>query len=235
MLVVVAATLSSASSFAANTFTVTSTADNGSAHTLRWAITQANNTPNSGGSDVIDLSGVSGQTISVASSPLPAIMGEPVQIDGSNAVIDGTGITGPGLDLGAGSGGSYIHDLVIQNFTGDGLDVESNDNAVHNITSQKNTGYGVYVIGASSNVLDGSDILDNTEGGVRISATGSGNSVNQATFNTIGGTSLNTIAGNGNHQVYLDSFSANPLDTFANEITGNRKRSASSNSRCAFL
>jgi len=77
------------SSVQAATFTVTSLADDGSAGTLRWAMTQANS---AAGADVIEFNNSLSGTITLTSS-LPAIT-ENLTIVGlgqANLTIDGVG------------------------------------------------------------------------------------------------------------------------------------------------
>ncbi len=102
------------------TYTVTNLNDSG-AGSLRQAILNANA---NGGSDSIAF-GVSG-AINLASE-LPHITGT-VTINGVSAgvpgiVLNGGGLIANGLVLDAGSDGSTVRGLVVQNFTGDGISV----------------------------------------------------------------------------------------------------------------
>ena len=119
-----------------STFTVTDTSDSG-AGSLRQAILDSNA---SAGSSTIDFNiGTALQTIALL-SPLPDIT-VPVLIDGTSQPgyagvplidLDGTGAgTGSnGLDLAAGSRGSTIRGLVINNFSQDGILIASAGNTV---------------------------------------------------------------------------------------------------------
>ena len=118
------------------TFLVNTTADSG-AGSLRQAILDSNATP---GSNTIDFGiGTGAQTISLLSA-LPNIT-VPVLIDGTTQPgytsaplidLDGTsaGSGANGLDLAAGSGGSTIRALVINNFSGDGISITTTGNIV---------------------------------------------------------------------------------------------------------
>ena len=119
------------------TFVVNTTADSG-VGSLRQAILNSNAaTP---GPNEIDFNiGTGAQTISLISA-LPSIS-VPVLIDGTTQPgyttaplidLDGTGAgTGAnGLDLEAGSGGSAVRALVINNFTHDGILIASTGNIV---------------------------------------------------------------------------------------------------------
>ena len=118
------------------TFLVSTAADSGPG-SLRQAIVNSNAAP---GSNTIDFGiGTGAQTISLLSA-LPNIT-VPVKIDGTTQPgyttaplidLDGTsaGSSADGLDLAAGSGGSTIRALVINNFTADGILITTTGNAV---------------------------------------------------------------------------------------------------------
>jgi hypothetical protein len=187
------------------TFTVANTGDNGGVNpapfagtgTLRQAIVDSNATP---GSNTISINiGTGVQTISLQAA-LPSIT-VPVVIDGTSQPgyagsplidIDGTsaGSSATGLDLAAGSGGSTILSLVINNFGTNGISIESTGNAVQSSYIGTNAAgtaagsaamsYGVFVTGASNTIGGmtpgaGNLISGNTTNGVRLtgaSATG---------------------------------------------------------------
>ena len=120
-------------------FTVSDTSDSASdTGSLRYAITQSN--LSGPGPNTIDFAiGSGAQTISLLSALPPIAI--PVMIDGTSQpgysgtpLIDldgtsaGSGVTG--LTLAAGSDGSTIEALVINNFTGDGISVTTTDNTI---------------------------------------------------------------------------------------------------------
>jgi hypothetical protein len=126
-----AVALLAASPALAATFSVTNTGDSG-AGSLRQAIVDANT---AAGSDAISFSIAGAPPFVIAPlSALPAIT-ETVAIDGTSQpgfvagtpviVIDGAsagaGVTG--LTLAAGATGSFLRALVVNNFSGDGIDV----------------------------------------------------------------------------------------------------------------
>ena len=117
---------------------VTTVQDNGSNSnptpgSLRAAIIQANNTPNS----TIDFafsSGTSPFVINVNTNPLPSIV-QPTTIDGTTdpvVEINGLGQTFDGLTLANGSGGSAITGLTVSNFKGAGIHVQSSGDTIKN-------------------------------------------------------------------------------------------------------
>jgi hypothetical protein len=133
------------------------------------------------------------QTITPA-TPLPTIV-KPVTITGTTAegvndapliVINGgsAGSTN-GLTLAAGSSGSVIQSLVIDGFSGNGIEIESADDTVT----------GCYIGTDSTGGLIQANHL-----GISVDATGAGA--------TIGGTSAgmgNVISGNRSYGVYIDA------------------------------
>ena len=145
-----------------STFTVTDTSDS-DAGSLRQAILNSNATP---GSNTIDFNiGTGARTISLLSA-LPAIT-VPVLLDGTSQPgftgaplidLDGTGAgTGSnGLDLAAGSRGSTIRALVINNFSQAGILIGSIGDTVQGCYLGTNSAgtasgstpmtYGVYVV-----------------------------------------------------------------------------------------
>lgn len=163
------------------TYTVSSTADSG-VGSLRQTIIDANASANAGGPDVITFDiGADGsqQTINLLSALDP--ISEAVTIDGLSQygvlspsvpliVLNGAGTSGAdGLALVAGSDGSTIQGLIINNFDGDGIQVEFDDNVIAgnyigtNAAGTANQGNGVYGINinnASGNIIGGTTVLD---------------------------------------------------------------------------
>ncbi len=226
-------------------YTVTSNADSGSG-TLRDAITQANNTTS--GITAIDFAiGTSGskQTISLLSQ-LPALTANGVTINGLSQ--GGTGnttqlITLDGTNAGVGSDGillngssDIVSGLIIQNFNGFGIDVETN--ASSSTIGGTTAGEG--------NVLSGNgQAIPNSGGGVFISASGvqvQGNYIGtdisgtkaagnnnvgievQGTYDTIGGTATgarNIISGNNGGGVGITGSNVQVLGNFVGtDVTG---------------
>jgi hypothetical protein len=123
---------------------VTNTADTG-AGTLREAITDADGETNDPTWIVFNIptsdSGFSGGVWTISpTSALPGISAQ-VVLDGTTQPgyggkpiidVDGTsaGLSVDGLTLAAGSDGSTIEALVINNFTGDGISVTTTDNTI---------------------------------------------------------------------------------------------------------
>ncbi len=153
------------------TFLVSTAADSG-AGSLRQAILNSNAAP---GSNTIDFGiGTGAQTISLLSA-LPNIT-VPVLIDGTTQPgyttaplidLDGTGAgsSASGLDLAAGSGGSTIRALVIDNFAADGIVITTTGNIVQRsyigtnaagtaVGSQAMT-YGIVDTAGSNNTIGG--------------------------------------------------------------------------------
>ena len=169
------------------TYTVSSLADSG-AGSLRQAIVDANS---NGGADVIEFS-VAG-TISL-STGLDDIAG-PLTIDGSTAPgyageplvnLDGGGVSADGLKFLNGADNSSVNALMITNFTGNGIQIDSG--------------------------ADGISITGNWIGTTGTGTTGDGNSNNginvQGANTVIGGTGANqgnVITNNGNEGINLMS------------------------------
>ncbi len=164
------------------TLNVTKIEDDGSAGTLRWAINQANL---STGPDVIEFQ-VSG-TITLESE-LPAINGYAggVWINGSSApggphsiVLDGNNVTGNGLTLLESD--NEIDGLVIINFDGAGIEIQSSANKIDDnligITAANipagNGSYGVLIGGAKQGSTTSLNFIGTRNGNV-ISGNGAG-------------------------------------------------------------
>ncbi|MCP3916959.1 MAG: DUF4347 domain-containing protein, partial [bacterium] len=184
------------------TYTVTNTNDSGPG-SLRQAIIDANA---SGGTDsiVFDISAAlvdGAHTINLLSA-LPDIT-EAVTIDGTQdadfdgtpvIVLDGSG-AGAGVDgltLAAGSDGSTIKGLVINQFGGDGIQLDSGSNTivgnyigtgVGGSIDLGNTGAGINSTTGSGNRIGGTDAADrnivayNGTDGIALTGTGTGNSI----------------------------------------------------------
>jgi hypothetical protein len=226
-----AAGLASANALA-GTFSVTVTNDNGPG-SLRQALLDANANP---GPDLIrfDIGSV-GKSISPTNA-LPAIT-DPVTIDGTtqpgfggtpiielNGASAGTGTDG--LRLWA--GGTTIRGLVINRFSGDGIEIATNGNNVvegcwiglgTDGTTRRANANGIFITNSPNNTIGGATaaarniIAGNSQAGVRIENTGArGNLV----FGNLIGTDVSgTLArGNSGEGVYV------LRNAFANTIGG---------------
>ncbi|MFW5439425.1 MAG: LamG-like jellyroll fold domain-containing protein, partial [Methylophilaceae bacterium] len=191
---------------ALSTYTVTNTNDNG-ANSLRAAITSAN--ANAGFDNIVfNIPGAGTHTITLLSE-LPELtdvvlidgFSEPDYVVGTPAIeLNGNGVALDGFRLAAGSAGSTIQGFIINNFTGDGIDVDSSNNTI----------IGNWI------GLDNTGLIDqgNGEDGVDISNSG----------NTIGGTTLaerNVISGNNINGVYITGASATNNSIIGNYIGTN--------------
>jgi parallel beta-helix repeat protein len=175
---------------------------------LREAIIAANNTA---GADTInfDISGAGPHTINIATA-LPTITDQ-ITIDGSSepdfaangskpmVILDGNDIAADGLVLGSTADGSTIKGLVIRDFGGSGIQINSG--------SDNNTIAGNF-LGAITHTGDGADITEaNTGFGIRVDGSN----------NTIGGildADRNVISGNTKSGIYL-------FNSHNNTIQGN--------------
>jgi hypothetical protein len=203
---------------------------------LREAIIAANNTTNGSGPDRITfaIAGTGVHTITLASA-LPAITGA-VVIDGSTddsfaangsrpaIVLDGNGLTGDGLVLASGSGGSTIRGLVIRNFGLDGIQIDAGSNG--------NTIAGNYI--GSFNADGSAGGLGNVQDGIYV----------QSNNNIIGGATAadrNVISGNLDNGIQLRAASGNQIlgnyigtnatasNPLGNDLSGIRLSNNSSN------
>ena len=185
----------------AATYTVTVTNDSG-AGSLRQALLDANA---GGGADTIDFNIASGVTIPLATN-LPPIT-DPVTIDATTQPgwvsapiieVNGTNIGGAGQDgFKIWAGSTTIRGLVINRFTGDGIEIATNGN---NIIEGCYIGTG----------LSGTNDLGNTLCGVFIT---------NSTLNIIGGTNTsqrNVISGNNQQGVLIGG-----SNSFGNQVLGN--------------
>ena len=164
-----------------NAYVVNTTADSG-AGSLRQAIIDANVNANSGGNDIITFNiGADGsqQTITLLSA-LDSI-NEAVTIDGFSQYgaltpttplieLNGSGTSGAdGIRLATGSDGSTIQGLIINNFDGSGIQIESDNNIIAGnyvgtnatgMTGLGNGAYGVNVLNAAGNTIGGTAVID---------------------------------------------------------------------------
>ncbi len=205
---------------------------------LREAIIAANNTS---GTDTVNFSitGTGVKTINLASA-LPAIS-DTIVINGysqngasantlaigNNAVLNivlngsGAGVGANGLSLAAGSTGSTISGLVIQNFSQHGISVSSGGNTISgNFIGVNATGaagaannFGVYINNVGSNTIGGTTaaarnlISGNTNDSVYIAGVSAAGNVIQGNY--IGTNAAGTAAiANARHGIFLDSSSS---------------------------
>jgi hypothetical protein len=203
------------------------------AGSLRQAILDANA---NAGADTISFSlGSTGLAISL-SSALPTIT-EQITLDGwtqsgysgvPTVIIDGNGLIGDGLVLTSTADNSIIRGLVIRDFTGDGIQIDSgstgNTIAGNYIGSfgvggtdlgatERNTALGINLLG-SNNTIGGTTaasrnlIGGNQSHGIRI--TGAGASSNVVLGNYIGTDATGLVdVGNSLNGIYIDSSATN--------------------------
>ncbi len=212
-------------------YVVSSAADDGSAGTLRYAITQANNTSN--GINTIDFAiGTSGiaQTISLTSA-LPALTTNGVFINGlSQGGLGNTTqlITLDGTSAGTGSNGlllqgagGVVSGFILEHFS-DGIKVTGANNTIGGTTTGEgnvlsgNTTDGLLIAGASGvqvqGNLIGTDVTGTTPVANKVGIEVAGKN------NTIGGTisgARNVISGNTSEGIVTDSGAT------GNQVLGN--------------
>src|SRR5579884_3838018 len=176
-------------------YIVTSAADDGSAGTLRDAITQAN----AAGSTITEIDfniGTAGsaQTINLTSQ-LPALMANGVFINGLSQGGSGKLITLNGTGAGSSSdglllqgSGNIVSGLIIENFTKNGIEVAGNSNTLGGTS----TGAGNVLSGNSNDGI----LLDSGVSGVAVQGNyvGTNPSGNAALANKVG----IEVAGNSN-------------------------------------
>jgi trimeric autotransporter adhesin len=173
---------------------------------LREAIIAANNTANgSGGADRIHfgIAGTGVHTINVAAA-LPSITGA-VVIDASTddsfaangsrpaVVLDGNNLAADGLTLGSTADGSTIRGLVIRDFAGSGILIQTNSN--------NNTIVGNYIGRFSASGTDAGAAEANGDSGIEVNGTNT----------TIGGSNAsdrNVISGNEGEGISLTTNSS---------------------------
>ncbi|EHR72505.1 hypothetical protein BurJ1DRAFT_3700 [Burkholderiales bacterium JOSHI_001] len=201
------------------TFTVTSNSDTNTVGTLRWAINQANSTT---GADTITFSGVSNINLGAL---LPQITDQ-VSINGTSAggtpgVTINAGAVTIGLDLVAGSDGSTVRGLVLQNFSSRGLFVEGAKNITiaGNYIGTDATGnfaagnfVGIDLFNAGGSVVGGSAAADRNvisgNNNIGLNITGAGSTGIVVKGNYIGTTAAGTgDLGNTNHGIYVNAAS----------------------------
>ena len=184
---------------------------------LREAILAANNTANGGTPDKIVFeiaAALSGgvHTIYVGATGLPAIT-QAVIIDGSTEPdFAGTpviqlnggnlGSLVKGVTLGAGSSGSTVRGLIINGFTGTGIEISGSNNqtiqgnwiglGADGVTALGNAGDGIKVQGASTGTLIGTDANGTNDAAERNVISGNATGV----YVSGAGTSGTVIAGN---------------------------------------
>jgi hypothetical protein len=209
----------------ASPFVVSNTSDNvigQEVGSLRQAILDANDSQPTFGTDLISFAIPGTGPIAISPTSLLPTITVPVTIDGTSQSgyagtpiieINGGGLTGDGLILGAGSSHSSIIGLDIADFMGDGILIESADNTIGGIASSAgnliglNSSAGVSISGsgAEGNVVAGNFIGtdasgDNLPNGIGVAIDGI------ASNNTIGGTLTgvgNTIGSNAQDGVSI--------------------------------
>ena len=102
-------------------------------------------------------------------SPLPEITSQ-LTILGESLEIDGNGLGSAGLCLAPGSDSSNVTDVVIRNFDGSGIDVESNDDSIQGCSIHGNSD-GIFDAGHST-LIAGNVISGNTGHGVALYGAG---------------------------------------------------------------
>jgi CSLREA domain-containing protein len=210
---------------------------------LREAINASNATL--GGRDLIDFEipaalttpyiGATDRHEILLTAALPMIT-QPVFIDGATdadfmgqpvIALVGGGLSGAGLHVAANSG-SAVEQLMVYDFDGDGIVVDSfGGNVIQynfigtdvdGATTLANTGDGIQVTGVTTNTLGGNVLSGNDGAGLRL--IGAGATDNQIKNNFIGSTLENgKRPGNGDSGIVLDGAPANIVE--ANIIGGN--------------
>ncbi|MGP0066019.1 MAG: beta strand repeat-containing protein [Isosphaeraceae bacterium] len=235
-----------------STFTVTDTLDDGSIGSLPWAITQVNQdtTDTSANPDTIDfdINGTGIQTIEL-SSVLPQIT-QPVVIDGGSqsgqpgysgsplVSINGSNLPSSSSILSVTDGWTTIDGLAIVGAPGAGILLTgSSNNLVQDCyvgtldgNASSANDEGIQLVGASNNTISGNLISGNTQDGIDLTSSSSGELIqkniiglnaagagllanggdgvdqNGSPNNTIGGiagVTGNIISGNGGDGIYL--------------------------------
>lgn len=184
----------------AATYQVTSTANTNTSGTLPYAILNAQN------GDIIECNSIAGQTITLSSSPLPALTSS-CTLHGAGIVIDGNN-TFQGLSVAAGS--PHIQDITIQNAVSKG---GNGGDGSFGGGGGVGGGGALYIHGGTSVVIGASNLLSNQavggNGGNSVSDTsflaggggggfGGGNGGSQTTAGTFGGGGGGGHPGGGN-------------------------------------
>ncbi len=181
------------------TYVVTNTNDSG-AGSLRQAISDANL---NFGADTISFNIGTGSVSIALSTALPTITGQ-VTIDGWTQggwsstpliIIDGNGLTGDGLTFSFTADNSIVRGLVIRDFNGDGIQINSGASGISIVgnyigafgaggtdlgATEQNTGNGIYVLG-NANSIGGTGANDrnviggNQANGIYLSNSGANN------------------------------------------------------------
>lgn len=200
--------------------------------TLREAFTAANNNAASGPAvdeceagepaaterDVIDFDlGAGNHVIALTGTELPALTDQ-VEIDGRNGTLiprielNGAvlGAGSEGIFLTTGSEGSYVHDIAVNNFTSDGVNLFSGDHLIERVISGTdlagtastlgNGGFGIDVVG-DNNTLDQVVSSANDSYGVNVDFRADGTTI---TGSRIGTTKAGTAdLGNGSSGIQI--------------------------------
>ena len=210
-------------------FLVTSTRDDGSTNTLRWAINQANT--DQGPTTEIDIDNTTLPTNTIrVSSPLPAIT-HPVSIlvvpetdrhpPFMSIILDGSNAGGLANGLVIETDSCHVQGLTIQNFSGSGILISGTQASAGIIECviQNNGSNGVTMqAGANHNELDLDVLSGNFAAGVLI--TDSGTNHNDVTNSQIGTTADGSAAqGNSSGVVIENGASSNNIS--ADTISGN--------------
>jgi CSLREA domain-containing protein len=194
----------------AATFTVNSNndVDDGTCNVAHCSLREAINASNAstGVKDTINFSiGTGKKTIKPAVSPLPTIM-DPVIIDGTTQSCspDSTPcIELDGTNAGAGA---------------DGLKITGGNSTVRGLVINRFSGYGIHLVTAGNNVIEGNYIGTDVAGAVAL-GNGTGVCIDGAPNNTVGGTAAgarNVISGTNGYGILIS------LDTASgNQVLGN--------------
>jgi uncharacterized repeat protein (TIGR01451 family) len=231
-----------------STLWVTNTNDDTSAHSLRWAVQQANSDTSS---DTIDFNIAGSGPVSIRlTSPLPELT-NPVMIDGTTepgydgaplVQLDGSGLSGTGNSgLILSGGGSTIQGLAIVGFSGAAIVLESGNGDVvagnylgvtPGGTKAVPNGQGLAILGSSFNTVGsgsggaGNVISGNTGNGILIQPQVTESSTNQIGGNWIGTTADGAAAlGNSLSGIAIEASSGNIVGSagqgLGNVVSGN--------------
>jgi len=214
-------------------YVVTSTNDNTSQGSLRWAIQQVNSDPTPDSID-FNIAASGTQTIQLTSA-LPVVT-EPVLIDGTTEsgyqsspliIIDGSNLPAGTNGLTVSAGASTVRGLAIVGFSGSGIVLNSGGGDVvasnylgvdPSTTNPKPNGTGISILGSSSNTVGGTTaqagnvISGNSGAGVLIEY-----STTDASQNDVDGNEIGTTAdglspmGNGLAGVLISGASNNQV------------------------
>jgi parallel beta-helix repeat protein len=206
-----------------STFTVTNTLDDGSAGSLRWAITQANATANVGGPDVIafNIPGTGIHTIS-PTSQLPDIT-DPVILDGYTQPGASVNTNGPGLgdnavlqiELNGSLAGSSSY----------GLRITAGGSTIRGLAINRFGTDGVVLTTVDGNTVSGNFIGTDPTGMIGEGNTQDGVHIGGSNGNTVGGLTAdarNVISGNGNTGIHIEPSNNNTIvgNFIGTDVTG---------------